>query len=80
MLSNLHRGNAHSWDSAVLSQHRSFIANEDENQDQDVDGRGNHATNDGRTDRLHHIGANAGFPDNWDKTGKNSTDCHQHMP
>jgi hypothetical protein len=35
---------------------------EDGQQDQDVDSGSNHAADDWRRNRLHHIGTNAGFP------------------
>src|ERR1700679_791955 len=53
---------------------------EDGNQNQDVDGGSNHAADDRRGNRLHHIGAYAGFPKDWNQTGKHRADCHQLWP
>src|ERR1700677_4887425 len=53
---------------------------EDGNQNQDVDGGRNHAADDRRGNRLHHIGADAGFPENRNKTGKHSADGHKLWP
>ncbi|MGB7189625.1 MAG: hypothetical protein WBD10_05780, partial [Acidobacteriaceae bacterium] len=35
---------------------------EDWNEDEDVDSGRNHAADDGRGNRFHHVGADAGFP------------------
>lgn len=38
---------------------------EDGHKNEDMNGGSNHAADDGRGYRLHHIGAYAGFPKNW---------------
>ena len=53
---------------------------EDGNQDQDMNGRGNHATHDWRGDGLHHIGSDAGLPKDWNKTYQHGSDGHRLGP
>ncbi len=42
-----------------------------------MDGGGNHAADDGGGNWLHHIGADAGFPEDRNQAGKHGADGHQ---
>lgn len=42
-----------------------------------MNGRSNHAAHDRRGNRLHHIGADAGFPEDRGEAGENGNDGHQ---
>ncbi len=45
-----------------------------------MDSGSNHAADDGRGNRLHDIGADAGFPEDWSQAGKNGADGHELWP
>lgn len=50
---------------------------EEGDQNENVNGRGDHAADNGGGDRLHDVGADSGFPENWNQAGENGKYRHQ---
>src|SRR5215472_2508355 len=54
-----------------------FKSEEDRNQNQNVNRGSDHASNDRGSNRLHHVGPYAGFPENGNQTSQHHADGHQ---